>query len=326
MEREGVCCACAPLVESCAVCTRPSAIKVCRNPQRSRDRAHHVAPLEISCSHMSSRCSSPASPGARLMIPKRLLNTLRGRSGSRLSRGVPTTAAAGGGSDGWRSNGDGSQPPPSSQQQQLSAQEPQQRAWRQQGMRRGPSQYQPKFQPAYSTNGAAAAADLESGVVQGAKIVSAGLDASLVSNRACCIDRFAPGALPRAAAAAAPPRPAGLGRQREQPEAAAAVQPGVGRRPPQLRAGCEEAGGRGSQPEAQGDWILVRCAAHALRRWALALLPFCRLPGAVVLASHPISCSAPAAVLRRILSLGSLNLSRVRDSGFPGLIPGLEPS
>ena len=50
-------------------------------------------------------------------------------------------------------------------------------------------------------------------------------------------------------------------RQPEQPEAAAAVQSAVGGGAPQLRAAGQEARGRGSQPETQGNRVVVRPGA-----------------------------------------------------------------
>lgn len=67
------------------------------------------------------------------------------------------------GQTGGSVNGDGGPPTP---------QPGQQRQWRQQGQAGSPEPYSPKFRPSYSTSGVTPpAADLEEGVVQGAKVV-----------------------------------------------------------------------------------------------------------------------------------------------------------
>lgn len=109
------------------------------------------------------------------MIPRRLISSLRARG--RLAVSLPVAAAPGGGgtAGGGEPRGSGEEQPPDSQEPPPAPPPPaQQRQWRQQGQR-GPSKlnYTTKFKPAYSTNGAPPPASLESGVVQGAKVVRA---------------------------------------------------------------------------------------------------------------------------------------------------------
>ncbi|KAI3424137.1 hypothetical protein D9Q98_009497 [Chlorella vulgaris] len=81
------------------------------------------------------------------------------------------------GQTGGSVNGDGGPPTP---------QPGQQRQWRQQGQAGSPEPYSPKFRPSYSTSGVTPpAADLEEGVVQGAKVAWSDSLSSLKLRRRC---------------------------------------------------------------------------------------------------------------------------------------------